>query len=72
MHASQAAVVSVSAHGQVDLSDALVGRHVQGLMLEKQNIYTIDKYFGTYAVFKFKINPFYRPSLIKNQLYVQL
>lgn len=34
VNATQTAVVPVRAHGQVDLSDALVGCHVQGLVLE--------------------------------------
>lgn len=34
--APQAAVVPVSAHGQVDLSDALVGRHVQSFVLKSK------------------------------------
>lgn len=39
MDTTQAAVIPVCAHGQVYLSDAVVGRHVQGLVLENNKTY---------------------------------
>lgn len=41
--APQTAVVPVSAHGQVDLPDALVGRHVQSLVLRSIKKKIINK-----------------------------